>query len=91
MANLAALFLLGAFLSLDGKALVQRLAPLGRYTYLAFLSHMLVVEIFRNPVKFLPGYGTLWFSLSTSVVVFWLSLLLSLIIQRSRVLAFLRA
>lgn len=90
MGNIAALFLLGAFLAMDGRALVRKLAPLGRLTYLAFLAHMLVIELFRGPVKFLPGYGTLWFSLLTSIVVFTLSLLLSHIIQRNKPLAFLR-
>jgi surface polysaccharide O-acyltransferase-like enzyme len=91
MGNIAALFLLGAFLAMDGRALVRKLAPLGRFTYLAFLVHMLVVEVLRDPVKHLPGYGTLWFSFLTSIVVFILSLLLSRVIQRSKHLALLRA
>lgn len=91
MANIAALFLLGTFLAMDGRALVRLLAPLGRFTYLAFLVHMLVIEVLRGPVKDLPGYGTLLFSLVTSIVVFALSLLISRVIQRSKPLAFLRA
>ncbi len=91
MGNIAALFLLGAFLAVDGKALVRKLAPLGRFTYIAFLIHMLVIEFLRHPVKSMPGYGTLWFSLVTSLVVFALSLLLSRTIQKHRILSFLRA
>lgn len=91
MGNIAAIFLLGAFLAMDGRILVQKLAPLGRFTYLAFLSHMLVIEVLRDPVKYLPGYGTLWFSFLTSVVVFALSLLVSRVIARNNTLAFLRA
>lgn len=91
MGNIAALFLLGAFLALDGRALVRKLAPLGRLTYLTFLVHMLVVEFLRAPVKHLPGYGTLWFSFITSAFVFVFSLLLSRFIQQNKHLALLRA
>jgi hypothetical protein len=91
MGNIAALFLLGAFLALDGKTLVRTLAPLGKYTYLAFLVHMLVIELLRIPVLSIPGYGTLWVSLLTSLLVFALSIVVSRVVSQYKVLAFLRA
>lgn len=91
MGNIAALFLLGAFLAVDGRALIRKLAPLGRYTYLAFLSHMLVIEVLRAPLSSLPGYGTLWFSFLSSIGCFALSLLASRMIQRYSLFKLLRA
>ena len=91
MGNIAALFLLGGFLALDGKAIARLLAPLGKYTYLAFLVHMLFIEILRIPVLSIPGYGTLWVTLLTSVLVFALSLGFSRLVSSYRLLAFLRA
>jgi hypothetical protein len=91
MANIAAVFLLCSFLALNKSRFVEKLAPLGRYTYLAFLSHMLVLEFLRDPVKDVPGYGSIPVAVATSVVVFSGSLLLSWMIQNFRWLKPLRA
>lgn len=90
MANLAALFLLCGFLAMNRTRFVEKLAPLGRYTYLAFLSHMLVLELIRDPVKSIPDYGSPWIALACSVFVFAGSLAIAWLVQHMRLLRPLR-
>jgi peptidoglycan/LPS O-acetylase OafA/YrhL len=91
MANIAAVFLLAGFLALNRSRFVAKLAPLGRYTYLAFLCHMLVIELLRSPLKDVPGYGSVGVAFASSVLVFALSLGVSWLIQNTRFLKALRA
>ena len=90
MANLAGLAILCTFLALARTSLVQRLAPLGRYTYLAFLCHMLIIELLRRPLQSVPGYGSVTFSLLASVLVLAGSLLVSYTIRKTPALKWLR-
>lgn len=91
MAHAAGGLLLCALLSVNGSKAVRLLAPLGRYTYLVFLSHILFVELFRIIDQDVPGYGTVTFSLLTAMVIFLVSLGFSWCIQNYRPLRFLRA
>lgn len=90
VANVAGLAILCTFLALARTPFVQRLAPLGRYTYLAFLCHMLLIEMLREPFSALPGYGSVIFSLFTSVLVLAGSLLVSYTIRKTPALKWLR-
>ncbi len=91
MANIAGISLLMFSLAFNESQLVKKIAPLGRYTYLAFLSHMLVIEFFRAPSKNWLGYESLPFSLVEALLVFCVSMALSWLIQRVRFLSWLRA
>lgn len=90
MANVGGLLMLVSFLALGRTAFVRRLAPIGRFTYLAFLSHMLVIELFRGVFAALPGYGSVSFSLLASLVVLAGSLLVSYVIRKTPALKWLR-
>jgi fucose 4-O-acetylase-like acetyltransferase len=91
MANSAALFFLVFAAALSSTGLVARIAPWGRYTYVAFLAHMLFVELIRDSFKSLPGYGSAWFALGSSLLVFGASLWFSWAVAHTRALRFLRA
>jgi peptidoglycan/LPS O-acetylase OafA/YrhL len=90
MGNFAALFLLVALLSARNTWLVERLSRQGRYTYVAFLCHMLFIELIRNRASALPGYGTAWFAWVTTMLLFLTSLGLSHVVASSKALRFLR-
>lgn len=81
-AHAAGLLLLSAVLCLGDTALIARLSTQGRYTYVAFLVHVLVIEAFRDPTKSWPGYGGLLFALLSTIGVFTVSLGLSHLIAR---------
>lgn len=91
MAHLAGLLFLGGFIALNRSRFVRFLAPLGRYTYLVFLVHMLVIEVVRPPATQIYGYGTPLFTFLSSLVVFAIGLGLAWLIQNLRPLKFLRA
>jgi len=90
MANISGAFLLLFFLGSERRAWLARLAPLGKYTYGAFLSHMLFIEFGRQPIKEVSGYGSPWLACLCSVLVFMASLGLSWLIQQTRLLRWLR-
>lgn len=90
VANVAGLGLLVAFLGASKARWLARLAPLGRYTYLAFLSHMLVLEAVRVPLQSIPAQGSALTAVVSTAVVFGLSLALSRVIAGTRWLSWLR-
>lgn len=90
VAHTGGVLLLFAVLCFGNMGLIQRLSTQGRYTYVAFLVHVLVIEWFRGPMKSWPGYGSLAFAIASTCGVFLLSLGLSHLIQRSRYLRIFR-
>ncbi len=90
MANLAGLALLAGSAAISHTRLIRALAPLGRFTYVAFLVHMLVLEAFRAPMKFLPAYGSIPTALLCTFWIFFISLGLSWLVARSKIFAWLR-
>jgi hypothetical protein len=91
MANICGAALLAFFLAWKEGGLTRILAPLGRYTYIAFLAHIAILEAIVAPVKHLPGYETVWLALPTTVFVFLGSIAASFIIQKFHFLRWLRA
>lgn len=91
MGNFAGAAILAGFLAKNQSRIVTFLSPLGRYTYVAFLGHIVVLELTSGLLKSIPGYGTLWFCLASSLGIFGASLGLSFLIARVRFLSFLRA
>ena len=69
LANLAGVSLFLLALGLSESAWVRWLAPLGRYTYFAFLAHVRGLELIGDVLLSLPGYGSVGFVLVTSVGV----------------------
>lgn len=90
LANVAGLCLLCGSALMSHTRFVQKLAPFGKYTYVAFLCHMLVLELLRGPMHRLPGYGTLPTALLGTFLVFGCSLGLSMLIVHQRWLKWLR-
>ena len=91
MANICGAALLIGFLAKGRSSLVRAFAPFGRYTYIAFLAHIVVLEAIRAPVKNFPGYATVSFAFATTLFVFSGSIAASFAIQRLRFLRWLRA
>ncbi len=91
MAHLAGMFLLGAFVCRNRQAIINKLAPLGRYTYLVFLMHMLLIDELERFAHLVPGHGTVWFSIASTALIFAVGLGLAWAIQRFSVLRLLRA
>lgn len=67
LANLAGVSLFLLALGLSESAWVRWLAPLGRYTYFAFLAHVLVLELVGDTLFHTPGYGSFSFAVFSSV------------------------
>jgi hypothetical protein len=89
--NVAGAALLLGFLAKSQSPPARWLSPLGRYTYVAFLGHMLVLEVIGPASKHWEGYGTVWFGFLSALGVFGASILLSALIAKTRFLAWLRA
>lgn len=90
LANVAGISLLCTFLCFSGARLFARIAPLGRYTYLAFLCHMLVLHALASPLQWLLGGGTIQAALMSTLLVFTASVLLSRWVAHSPRLRWLR-
>ena len=90
LAHVAGLALLCGSASISTTPLIRFLAPIGRFTYVAFLVHILVLELFRTPMKFLPGYGSVSVALLCNVFIFGLSLGISYLVAKYRLFAWLR-
>jgi peptidoglycan/LPS O-acetylase OafA/YrhL len=90
MANIAGLALLCGSAAMSESKLIRNLAPIGRFTYVTFLVHMLVLELLRAPMKSLPGYGQVPTALFGTVLVFAVSLGVSWLVARFRLFAWLR-
>jgi len=90
LANLIGLALLCGSTALGHTRLIQLLAPAGRFTYVAFLAHVLVLELGRDLMKSLPGYGGVTTALSCAIVIFAVSLAVSVAVARYRVFRWLR-
>lgn len=89
MANIAGAFWLVAFMSARDGKWISKLAPLGRATYFAYLSHQLILDSTKRLLTFVPGHGSLWFSLFSSLGIFLLAVGLGLWVQRVRLLKWL--
>lgn len=90
VANVIGLSLLTGSAALGNTRFIRALAPWGRFTYVAFLVHVLVLELLRDPMKQLPGYGTVPVATLCSLAIFAASVALSMLIARSRFLRWLR-
>ncbi len=89
MANLAGLCLLGAFLLAQPRRWMARLAPLGRYTYFAFLVHVLVIDWGFWRLSSLPGFGSLAFGFLSTVALFAICVQLGAFVKRIPALSWL--
>lgn len=88
-ANVAGAFwLIGFVAARDGKW-IRRFAPLGSATYFAYLCHQLILDAVKTALKSVPGYGSLWFALVSSLGIFAVSVGLGLLVARVRVLRWL--
>ncbi len=90
LSHLAGLALLFGSAALGKTRVVRFMAPWGRFTYVTFLVHVLVLDLMRAPLKSLPGYGTVTTALLSTGFVFLISLGLSWLIARFRIFAWLR-
>jgi hypothetical protein len=89
VANLAGLLLLGIFLSLGSRPWIQAVAPLGRLTYFAFLSHVLLLDMANASLALLPGHGTLAFAILTTLLLMAVSVLIGSFVRRTAALKWL--
>ena len=90
LANVIGLALLCGSASLSDTRVIKWLAPWGRYTYVTFLVHVLVLEFSSSWMKYLPNYGTTITAAICTIIVFLASLGVSILISRSAALKWLR-
>jgi uncharacterized membrane protein len=88
-ANIAGAFWMLAFLSAWRGKWTLRLAPLGGATYFAYLSHQMILDGVKSHLKSWPGYGSLWFAILSTLVIFGLAVALGFLVRRVRFLRFL--
>lgn len=84
LAHLAGFFWICTFLAARSGPVIERFAPLGTATYFAYLVHQLVLDAIKVPLRQLPGHGTLFFALSSTLLVFLISVLLGVVVSRVR-------
>jgi peptidoglycan/LPS O-acetylase OafA/YrhL len=88
-ANIAGAFWLIAFVAAREGKWINRLAPFGRATYFAYLSHQLILDAAKRLLTFVPGYGTLWFAFASSFGIFAVAVGLGLLVARVKLLRWL--
>lgn len=88
-ANVAGCFWLVAFVAARKNVWIERLAPLGKATYFAYLAHQLILDSVKTALKSVPGHGSLWFALLSSAGIFGLAVGLGLLVARVRLLRWL--
>ena len=89
LANVAGVAWLITFVAAREGTWIGKLAPLGRATYFAYLSHQMILDAIKLQLTFLPGYGTLGFALASSLGIFALCVGLGLLVARIRLLRWL--
>lgn len=82
LANVVGIALLAAFLDWGENSITKKFARLGKYTYFAFLSHVLLLDAVGIHLQALPGFGTVGFGLGTTVVLFAVCLGLGWLVRR---------
>src|SRR5690606_7372070 len=87
--NIAGAFWLVLFVSERNNRWIRRMAPLGSATYFAYLAHQLVLDSVKLRLTFLPGYGTLWFAIFSTLGIFLLAVGLGLLVRRVKFLRWL--
>ncbi len=88
-ANLAGAAWLIAFVAARDGKWIRKVAPLGRATYFAYLSHQMILDSVKGALVTVPGYGSLAFALVSSLLIFGLAVGLGLSIARVRFLRWL--
>ena len=89
IANLAGLMLLGAMLSIGQRRWLDAIAPLGRLTYFAFLSHLVLLDMANATLAQMPGHGTLGFALSSTLLLLAVSVAIGALAKRTPALQWL--
>lgn len=89
LSNIAGAFWMLMFLAAWQGKITQALAPLGRATYFAYLVHQLVLDSVKKQLLFMPGHGSLWFALVSTVAIFGVSVGLGMLVSRARYLRWL--
>jgi len=72
----------------DGKW-IKKIAPYGRATYFAYLSHQMILDSLKRALTFVPGYGQLWFAFASAVLIFFAAVGLGRLVARVRLLRWL--
>ena len=88
-ANIAGALWLISVVSARDSRWTRRIAPLGRATYFAYLSHQMILDSIKGQLTSLPGYGSLGFALLSSLLIFATAVSLGLLVARVKLLKFL--
>ena len=89
LANLAGAAWLLTFVAARDGRWIRKVAPLGRATYFAYLSHQMILDAVKLRLTFLPGYGSLWFALASTLAIYAAAVGLGLAVARVRLLRWL--
>lgn len=89
ISNIAGAFWLVLFVSERNNRWIRKMAPLGGATYFAYLAHQLILDSVKLRLSFLPGYGTLWFAILSTLGIFCAAVWLGLLVRRVKVLRWL--
>lgn len=89
LANIAGAFWLVLFVSERNNRWIRALSPLGGATYFAYLSHQLILDSMKLRLTMLPGYGSLWFAVLSTLMIFGTAVGLGLLVKRVKFLRWL--
>jgi len=89
MANLAGAAWLVVFVAARDGKWIKKIAPYGRATYFAYLSHQMILDALKRALSYLPGYGHVWFAFASALLVFCAAVGLGRLVARVRLLRWL--
>jgi fucose 4-O-acetylase-like acetyltransferase len=89
LANLAGATWLITFVAARDGRWIRQVAPLGKATYFAYLSHQMILDAVKRLLTFLPGHGSLLFALLSTALIYLSAVGLGVLVTRVRLLRWL--
>jgi fucose 4-O-acetylase-like acetyltransferase len=89
VANVAGAAWLVVFVAARDGKWIKKIAPYGRATYFAYLSHQMILDALKRALTFVPGYGQVWFAVASTGLIFFTAVSLGRLVARVRLLRWL--